>query len=206
MIKVGLVEDNEKYRKALELLMSKNPELKIVFSIADCKNLLNKIGACPDVVIMDIDLPGISGIEGVRLLKQNCPDTNVFILTMFEDEEFIFESIKAGAIGYLLKKDPPKRILEAVTKIHKGEPIISGKIARNMLQYFSTPPPKNLLLEYSLSRRETQILELLMKGFTYKEISEECFISLDTVFTHIRSIYKKLDVRSKAEIIIKFRE
>jgi len=204
MIEVGIIEDNEKYRTALELLLGNNPEIKIVFSIVDCNDLTNNISHCPDVIIMDIDLPGRSGIEGVRIMKDRCSDVNIFMLTMFEDEEFIFESIKAGAIGYLLKKDPPKRILEAVEKIHKGEPIISGKIARKMLQYFSSPRTSPQLEEYSLSRRETEVLQLLMKGLTYKEISEQCFISMDTVFSHIKNIYKKLNVRSKAEIILRF--
>jgi DNA-binding NarL/FixJ family response regulator len=203
MIKVGIIEDNEKYRKALELLLSNNHELKIVFSIVDCNDLAVMAVPCPDVVIMDIDLPGLSGIDGVRIMKERCPEVNIFMLTMFEDEEFIFESIKAGAIGYLLKKDPPKRILEAVEKIHNGEPIISGKIARRMLQYFSSPETAQLQ-EYSLSRRESEVLQLLMKGLTYKEISEQCFISMDTVFSHIKNIYKKLNVRNKAEIILRF--
>jgi DNA-binding NarL/FixJ family response regulator len=204
MITVGIIEDNEKYRRALELLLSNNKELKIVFSIVHCNDLAGMVSFCPDVVIMDIDLPGRSGIDGVRLMKERCPDVNIFMLTMFEDEEFIFESIKAGAIGYLLKKDPPKRILEAVEKIHNGEPIISGKIARRMLQYFSTPGTSTQLAEYDLSRRESEVLQLLMKGHTYKEISEQCFISMDTVFSHIKNIYKKLNVRSKAEIILRF--
>lgn len=204
MIRVGIIEDNEKYRKALELLLSNNPKITIIFSIVDCNDLEKSISSCPDVIIMDIDLPGISGIDGVRIMKERCSDVNIFMLTMFEDEEFIFESIKAGAIGYLLKKDPPKRILDAVEKIHNGEPIISGKIARRMLQYFSSPSISAQLAEYSLSRRELEVLELLMKGLTYKEISEQCFISLDTVFSHIKNIYKKLNVRNKAEIILRF--
>lgn len=151
-------------------------------------------------------MPGMTGIEGVRLVKQHCPDTNIFMLTVFEDEENIFEAIKAGAIGYLLKKDPPEEILEAIRNIHRGETVMNGKIARKVLQYLSKPEPKQPGFDdYNLTPREKEILELLIKGLSYKEISAKCFISIDTLFSHIRKIYGKLNVHSRSEISARFR-
>ncbi len=109
MIKVGIVEDNEAYRKALQILLSKTPDIEVVYSAENCDHIVNNGFDCVDVVVMDIEMPGISGIEGVRLLKEHCPDTNIFMLTTYDDEKNIFEAIKAGAIGYLLKKILPKK-------------------------------------------------------------------------------------------------
>jgi DNA-binding NarL/FixJ family response regulator len=155
---------------------------------------------------MDIEMPGISGIEGARVVKEKCPDTNIFMLTVFEDDENIFEAIKAGAIGYLLKKDPPEQILEAIRKVHRGETVMNGKIARKVLQYLSKPEPKQRGFDdYKLTPREKEILELLIKGLSYKEIAAKCFISIDTLFSHIRKTYTKLNVHSRAEIAARFR-
>jgi DNA-binding NarL/FixJ family response regulator len=207
MIKVAIIEDNEAYRKALQTLVSLTADLELVYSASDCKNLAETIGViCPDVIVMDIEMPGISGIEGVRQVKEHCPDTNIFMLTVFEDDENIFESIKAGAIGYLLKKDPPEEILEAIRKVHRGESVINGKIARKVLQYFSKAEPKRPHFDdYNLTPREKEILELLIKGLSYKEIATKCFISLDTLNSHIRNIYSKLNVHSRSEIAARFR-
>jgi DNA-binding NarL/FixJ family response regulator len=207
MIKVALIEDNEAYRKALQTLVTRTADLEIVYSAEDCRNIGDTIAAiCPDVIIMDIELPGISGIEGVRLVKEHCPNASIFMLTVFEDDQNIFESIKAGATGYLLKKDPPEEILEAIRKAHRGETAMNGRIARKVLQYFSKSPAKEPNFEdYKLTPREKEILELLMKGLSYKEIAAKCFITLDTMFSHIRKIYSKLNVHSRAEIAAKFR-
>lgn len=207
MIKVAVIEDNNAYRKALQTLITHTTDLELVFSASNCNNIKEIISAiCPDVFIMDIDMPGINGIEGVRLVKEHCPEANVFMLTVFEDDDNIFESIKAGAIGYLLKKDPPEEILEAVRKVYRGESVMNGKIARKLLQYFSKQDPKEAdFSEYNLTPREKEILEHLMKGLSYKEIALKCFVSLDTIFSHIRKIYSKLNVHSRAEITAKFR-
>jgi DNA-binding NarL/FixJ family response regulator len=207
MIRVAVIEDNDAYRKALQTLMGQNGTFQIVYSAASCKNISQAISLiCPDVIIMDIGLPGISGIECIQRVKKHCPDTNIIMLTTFDDDDKIFESIRAGAVGYLLKTDPPNDILEAIGKIYIGESVMNGKIARKMLQYFSGKKKVNKSLEqYDLTYREKDILELLMKGYSYKEIASDCSISLDTVFSHIRNIYKKLGVHSRSEIAARFR-
>ncbi len=206
MIKVGIVEDNEAYRKALHILLSKTNDIEVVYSAENCDHIVTNVFECVDVLIMDIEMPGISGIEGVRLLKEQCPDTNIFMLTTYDDEKNIFEAIKAGAIGYLLKKDPPEEILNAIRKANNGETVMNGKIARKVLQYFSgKEQKKDVFKDYSLTAREKEILLLLMDGLSYKEIAAKCFISLDTIFSHIRKIYSKLNVHSRSEISAKFR-
>ena len=207
MIRVAIIEDNEAYRKSLEALISKTNDLEIVYTAHNCKAIAETIAIIlPDVLIMDIEMPGVSGIEGVKLIKQHSPDTNIFMLTVFEDEANIFESIKAGAIGYLLKKDPPENILNAIRQVHRGESIMNGKIARKVLQFFNTKEVvRPSLEEYKLTRREKEILELLMNGLSYKEIASQCTITMDTMFSHIRKIYTKLNVHSRSEIAARFR-
>lgn len=207
MIRVAIIEDNEAYRKALETFISKAVDIEIVYTASDCKGIAQTIGVImPDVMIMDIEMPGLTGIEGVKIVKDVSANTNIFMLTVFEDEHNIFESIKAGAIGYLLKKDPPESILEAIRKAYNGEAIMNGKIARKVLEFYSKKEKtKNNWEEYKLTGRETEILQLLMKGLSYKEIAAQCFISIDTIFSHIRKIYSKLNVHSRSEIAAKFR-
>jgi len=207
MIRIAIFEDNLSFMKAMQVLIAAQADMLLAFSAESLAEIgtLYKIGA--DVVIMDIDLPGLSGIEGIRLLKENLPAAAIFVLTVFEEEEKIFESIKAGAQGYLLKKDPPEKIIEAIYTVYKGESILNGKIARKMLEYFSLQEGKRLrqLEEYNLTRREKEILLLLIDGKSYKVIADECGISMQTLFTHIRNIYNKLNIHSRAEIAAKFR-
>jgi DNA-binding NarL/FixJ family response regulator len=207
MIRVAIIEDNVAYRKALETLISKTEDLEIVYTASDCTALSQTVEIItPDVMIMDIEMPGLTGIEGVKVVKEKSPATNIFMLTVFEDEQNIFESIKAGASGYLLKRDPPEEILNAIRKVHIGEAIMNGKIARKVLEYYSKKPaPKESWEEYNLTNREKELLELIIKGLSYKEIAAQCFISIDTVFSHIRKIYSKLNVHSRSEISARFR-
>lgn len=209
MIRLAIIEDNEAYRKSLQALVGKANDIELVYSGATCHHIVEAVDIiAPDVVIMDIDLPEINGIEGVRLLKQKHPNLNVFMLTVFEDEDKIFESIKAGAVGYLLKKDPPDSIIEAIGKVARGESVMNGKIARKILAFFALKEQKEqaMLDDYHLTRREKEILQLLMNGDTYKQIAATCFVSLDTVFSHVRKIYAKLNVHSRAEIAARFRQ
>jgi DNA-binding NarL/FixJ family response regulator len=207
MIKLAIIEDNSAYRTALQLFISKAPDINIVYTAQDLTDISQQIKTTsPDIVIMDIDLPIMSGIEGTRLIKEIRPDINILILTVFEDEEKIFQSIKAGALGYLLKKDSPDKIIDAIRTIQQGESVMNGQIARKILTYFSKEvrmPPD--LQEYNLTKREKEILQLLIEGLPYKEIASRCFISIDTVFSHIRKIYAKLRVNSRAEISARFR-
>lgn len=207
MIKVAIFDDNQQYRNALEALINVHQEIKLIHAASNLNSLDKKMkDLAPDVCIMDIQIPGKNGIEGTRIIKQVSPETNVLILTVFEDDDYIFESVKAGAVGYLLKKDPPEMIIEAIKKIATGETIMNGKIARKVLDFFSRQNGKpNLVEEYGLTRREKEILELLMTGMTYKEIALKSFISLDTMYTHTRNIFTKLNVHSRAEIAAKLR-
>jgi DNA-binding NarL/FixJ family response regulator len=207
MIRVAIVEDNLSFMKAMQVLISGQPDMLLSFTAGSLATIETLYTTGTDVVIMDIDLPVVSGIEGVRLIRENLPSAAIFVLTVFEEEEKIFESIKAGAQGYLLKKDPPERIIEAIYAVHKGESILNGKIARKMLEYFAEQEKKRKqqLDVYSLTRREKEILLLLIDGKSYKMIADTCNISMQTLFTHVRNIYNKLDIHSRAEIAAKFR-
>ncbi len=207
MIRLCIIEDNIAYRKALELFISRVADFDIVYINDRLEKIQDVVRANnPDVFILDIDLPVTSGIEGIRLIKEINPDANILMLTVFEDEEKIFQSVKAGALGYLLKKDPPEKIIQAIRSIHAGESIMNGQIARKILNYFSKElPAKPSFSDYNLTRRETEILQLLIDGLSYKEIAARCFISIDTVFSHIRKIYSKLKVNSRSEIAARFR-
>jgi DNA-binding NarL/FixJ family response regulator len=155
---------------------------------------------------MDIDLGSESGIEGVEKIGTTFPKAGIFMLTVFEDEEKIFQSIKAGALGYLLKKDSPDKIVQAIRNIYKGESVMNGQVARKLLNYFSKQKePKTGFEAYHLTKREHEILLLLMDGLSYKEIAAKCFISIDTLNSHIRKVYTKLNVHSRSEIAAKFR-
>jgi DNA-binding NarL/FixJ family response regulator len=206
MIRVAIVEDNISFMKAMQVLISNQPDMLMVYTADNLNDAEALYHAAPDVVIMDIDLPFKSGIEGVKMLKENLPDTAVFMLTVFEDEEKIFDSIKAGAQGYLLKKDPPEKIIEAIHAVYNGESMMNGKIARKMLDYFSAKEKNRTqqLDEYNLTKREKEILQLLIDGKSYKIIADTCHISMHTLFTHTRNIYNKLNIHSRAEIAAKF--
>ena len=154
MISVSIVEDNQTYKQALLTYLQKATDLSVVFTGASLADISALIAAKPDVVIMDINLGKDSGIEGVRLVKEALPTTQVMMLTVFEEEEKIFQSLKAGAIGYLLKKDPPEKILEAIRSLHRGEGVMNGVVARKILTYFQQPV-KSLpnLDDYHLTQR-----------------------------------------------------
>ncbi len=184
MIRVAIVEDNLSYLKAMQVLISSQPDMLLVYTAENLFELKALCHAEPDVVILDIDLPVRSGIEGVQLIKEELPQIGIFMLTVFEDEEKIFSSIKAGAQGYLLKKDSPEKIIEAIKAIYNGESIMNGKIARKMLEYFTRKENKRQreLEQYNLTKREKEILELLINGKSYKQIADTCTISIQTFF------------------------
>jgi len=156
----------------------------------------------PDVVLMDINLPGMNGVECVRKLKQLIPETQVMMLTAYEDTENIFNSLAVGASGYMLKQTPPQELLDAVRDVHKGGSPMTSHIARKVVASFQRTGSSARELE-SLTTREQEVLEFLAKGFLYKEIADAMGISYDTVHTHIRKIYEKLHVRSRTEAVAK---
>lgn len=200
-ITVAIVEDNTQLRDGLCQLIQGTPGFRCVGSFSACDQLLKSVEAVrPDVVLMDIGLPGMSGIEGVQQLKVLRPETEVLMLTVFEDESKIFDSICAGASGYLLKKTQPTRILEAIQEIHDGGAPMTGKIARKVLSAFQNAPYP-VQKDFRLSDRERDVLGGLINGLSYKMIADQCGISIDTVRSHIRHIYEKLHVNSKAQAI-----
>jgi RNA polymerase sigma factor (sigma-70 family) len=201
-IRVAIVEDTEIIRESLTMLVSSSDGFECIAIFGDAEEALSKIPSlCPDVILMDIGLPGISGIECVRQLKTQCENTQYLMCTIFDDDENIFEALKAGATGYILKKTPPAKILEAITELHQGGSPMSGQIARRVIQAMHQPKTNDALK--SLTERETEILHLLAKGFRYKEISDQLHISIATVRTHIHNIYEKLQVQSRTDALNK---
>jgi len=204
MIKVAIFEDNENLRISLYHLIHGTPGYQCVGAFADCSNLLKNIkDTAPDVVLMDIAMPGINGIEGVRMLKDKYPDLKVMMQTIFEDNEKIFESILAGASGYILKNTSPSRILEFIKETYEGGAPMSPSVATKVLKMMAQRPPGAKTDTFNLSDREKEILTCMVDGMSYKLIADTCFISVDTVRGHIRRIYEKLHVHSKSEAVAK---
>ena len=203
-IRVAIFEDNKNLRDSLFQLIDGSPGFKCVGAFPNCNELYNDIRQSkPDVVLMDIEMPGISGIEAVWLIKENYPEVKILMETIFEEDEKVFASICNGAEGYILKNTPPAEILEAIREIHEGGAPMTPSIASKMLKMFRAQSTPHKQQEVGLSLREKEILTCLVEGMSYKMIAEHCFISLDTVNGHIRNIYKKLQVHSKSEAVVK---
>jgi DNA-binding NarL/FixJ family response regulator len=206
MIQTAIIEDDPRYRDLLMSILGSSDRITNVFSADHCVNVVADARKHkPDVVIMDINLPHKSGIQGVEDLKRVFPGIKVIMLTVFEDEDKIFAAIKAGADGYLLKKDSPQKVIDSIIDVYEGKSSMNGIIARKVLEYFQKKPVIKNPDEYSLTKREHEILELLISGLSYKEIAEKCFISVQTLNSHIKNIYNKLGVHSRAEASAKFR-
>lgn len=170
----------------------------------NCNNLLKNISQTkPDVVLMDIEMPGINGIEAVAMIKEEFPEIKILMETIFDDDEKIFNSICAGAEGYILKHTTPAEIMEAITEIHDGGSPMTPSIANRVLKMVKVRPESGRKESFDLSTREKEILTCLVKGMSYKMIADTCFISIETVNVHIKNIYKKLHVHSKSEAVAK---
>ncbi|MDZ7291384.1 MAG: response regulator transcription factor [candidate division KSB1 bacterium] len=201
-ISVVVIEDNEKFRNGLAQLIEGTPGYRCVGTFSDCEKALPEIcNLLPDVILMDIGLPGMSGIEGVKAIKACLPEIEILMLTIYEDDAKVFDSLYAGASGYLLKKTAPAKILEAITEIHDGGSPMSPKIARKVLDLFHKTAPAEETEQ--LSSREKEILQLLVEGLSYKAIGKRLFISPHTVRAHLKNIYEKLHVHSKSEAAVK---
>jgi DNA-binding NarL/FixJ family response regulator len=203
MIIVAIVEDIKEIREGLQFLIDGSDGFACPETFATGEQAVPGIQeSCPDVVLMDINLPGINGIECVRQLKQKCRDTQFIMSTVYEDDDSIFESLKAGAAGYLLKKTEPSKILQAITEVYNGGSPMSAQIARKVISSFQH---KNSIDESDvLTPKEKEILKALSKGLRYKEIAAEMNISIETVRSHARHIYEKLQVQSRTEALNKF--
>jgi DNA-binding NarL/FixJ family response regulator len=202
-IKVALVEDDGGVRENLAALVGSKKDFLCTGAYANAELALRQMpNNWPDVVLMDINLPNMSGIELVAKLKEQRPTLQVIMLTVYGDHEQIFNSLKRGASGYLLKKTPPAKILEAIRDVQSGGAPMSNAIARQVVQYFQKSPPAGQT--ESLTKREHEILACLAQGQQYKEIADSLSISLETVRAHVRHIYEKLHVRSRTEAVVKF--
>lgn len=201
-IKVTVFEDNRSLRQGLYQLINGSEGFTCVAAFEDCLNLLKNIEETkPDVVLMDIQMPGINGIEAVRTLREKYPDLKILMQTIFEDNEKIFNSILAGASGYILKNTSPSRFLDFIRETYEGGAPMSPSVATKVLKLVVQQAPSANVNTFNLSEREKEILSCLVKGMSYKLIADACFISIDTVRGHIRNIYEKLHVHSKGEAI-----
>ena len=203
-ITVSIVEDNEQLRGTLARVLNRAEGFACVGQFATAEDALQRLPQEPPaVVLMDINLPGMNGVECVRQLKPLCPEIQVIMLTVYEDTESIFNALAAGATGYLLKRTPRAELLEAIRDVLKGGSPMSAHIARKVVQSFQRPataaPPTD-----DLSPREKEVLDCLAQGFLYKEIADKLGISYETVHTYIRRIYEKLQVRTRTEAVAKF--
>jgi DNA-binding NarL/FixJ family response regulator len=196
-IKVFIYDDNSARRDSLKALMELSPELQYAGEGINCLHVINDMQTYfPDVVLMDINMPGADGIAGLKAIKKQLPHIKVLMQTVFDDTDKIFECIRNGASGYILKKDSPQRILQAIQEVYDGGAVMNPGIALKVLDYFQ---PKKI--ESPLSARETQVLILLAEGLSYKLVADKLFLSFNTVNTHVKHIYEKLHVSSLGEAI-----
>jgi DNA-binding NarL/FixJ family response regulator len=203
-ITVAIVEDNEQLRATLARVLNRADGFKCISHYGSAEAALPSLPKDrPQVILMDINLPGMNGVECVRQLKQLLPATQVMMLTVYEDTENIFNALAAGAAGYLLKRTKSSELLEAIREVHRGGSPMTTHIARKVTQSFqragASPQPTE-----NLSEREQEVLDCLSQGFLYKEIAEKLGISYETVHTYIRRIYEKLQVRTRTEAVAKF--
>jgi DNA-binding NarL/FixJ family response regulator len=205
MINVVIVEDNKNIREGLAVLINGTPDFNCTGFYSDCESFLEELSSISaDVVLMDIGLPGMNGIEGVKRAKQIDPELNILMLTVYEENEIVYDALCAGACGYLVKKTPPLRLLEAIREIYEGGSPMSSQIARKVINTFQKSKAiQNETTQFDLTSREKDVLQGLVDGSNYQEISDTLFISIDTVRHHIRNIYRKLHVHSQTQAVAK---
>ncbi|MBZ4187914.1 response regulator transcription factor [Niabella beijingensis] len=203
-IHVAVFDDNAYRRDSLSMLINASPRMTCTGTFFDCSNVITDVRkADPDVVLMDIDMPNVNGIEGVKIIKVNFPRIQVLMQTVYEDDNKIFASICAGASGYILKKSPPAQLIQAIEDVYNGDAAMTASIAKKVLTAFQ----KNVFFENNeeveLTGREKEILNLLVKGYTRKMVASACNLSIHTVNTHIKNVYEKLQVNSVSEAVVK---
>ena len=203
-IRVAIFEDNRNLREGLFNLIESTDGFICAGAFANCQRVVENIEETfPDVILMDIEMPVVSGIEAVGKIRERFPDLKILMETIFEEDEKIFQSICNGAQGYILKNTPPKEILNAIREIYEGGAPMSPIIASKVLRMFKKNLSKEKDSSHNLSVREKEILKFLVEGMSYKLIAARCFISIETVNGHIKNIYKKLQVHSKSEAVVK---
>src|SRR4051812_24333094 len=203
-IKVAIVDDDEGIRASIQALIRKAPALKLAGDYPDAESALKEIPKNPpDVVLMDINLPGIKGVECVRQLKAALPEIQFLMLTVYEDSDSLFNSLKAGASGYLLKRTASTRLLDAIRDVHSGGSPMTPQLARRVVQFFSRPSANDASVS-NLTAGEKEFLAQLANGYAYKEIADRMNISIDTVRSYVRTVYEKLHVHSRTEAVVKY--
>jgi DNA-binding NarL/FixJ family response regulator len=204
MIAVGIVEDDAGVRRSLEWLLKSSPEFSCVGACASAEEAWRVLPkAAPEIVLMDINLPNHSGIECTARLKELLPSVQIVMITVYAEAEKVYNALRAGASGYILKRSTPERILQAIREVHAGGVPMSSEIARKVLGAFREPAPRSEP-EHNLSRREQEVLELLAEGSSNKVIAEKLSLSIETVTWHLRHIYAKLHVRSRTQAALRF--
>jgi DNA-binding NarL/FixJ family response regulator len=202
-VKVAIIEDRREIRDGLTMLIDGTEGFRCTGSYRSMEEALARLGSdVPDVALCDIGLPGMSGIEGMQILKQRFPDLLLLMLTVYDDDERIFDALCAGACGYLLKKTPPAKLLEALSEAVKGGSPMSPEVARRVIALFRDIRPPDRA-DYQLTPHETRILKLLVEGHNYKTAAFELNVSINTISFHMRHIYEKLQVHSKSEAVAK---
>ncbi len=202
--RIVIFDDNIKRRESLEMLIDLSDDMICVGSFPDCSNVLNNIDKSePDLVLMDIDMPNVNGIEGVTIIRTKYPHLKILMQTVFEDDEKLFACIRAGADGYILKKAQPQELLDAINEALEGGAPMTPSIARQVLRFVGSTENKQKSEDFKLTARETEILSLLVQGLSYKMIASRCFVSLPTVNSHVQHIYEKLQVNSAVEAVTK---
>jgi DNA-binding NarL/FixJ family response regulator len=203
LIHVVIFEDNKHLRETFQFLLSNSVGFSCTGAYADCSNLLAEIAANPcDVVLMDIEMPGMNGIDATKLIKQNFPHINILIQTVFHEDEYIFNAICAGASGYILKSTTPDGYLQAIKDVQAGGSPMTPGIARRVLELFKSKlSPDTPAKDYNLTTQEKKVLQLLVQGKSYKMIAAELFVATDTVKSHVSNIYAKLHVHSGTEAV-----
>ncbi len=205
MTTIAIVEDNPGIAAGLQRIVESTPECQCVGVWHSGEEALVKVPAFrPDVVLMDIHMPGISGIEATARLKEELPELQVIMVTVYRDHDKIFDALKAGACGYLLKRSSPDEVRRAIAEVRAGGAPMSAEIARRVVEAFYRPVVKGEAV-VKLSKRETEILELLTQGLTNKEIADRLGLSVETVRVHLRRTYDKLHVHSRTEAVVKYR-
>ena len=203
-INVVVFDDNKSRLNSLHLLINQSANMNCVGMFEDCTDVISKINDTkPDVVLMDIDMPRISGIEGVRILRKEFPSLCIIMQTVFEDDDKIISAISAGANGYILKKTHPLKIIEGIAEVMKGGAPMTAFVARRVMELFQKNLGNQISNDYKLTEREKGVLSGLVKGLSYKMIADELNISVYTVNSHVRNIYEKLQVHSVAEAVSK---
>ncbi|HRC32846.1 MAG TPA: response regulator transcription factor [Bacteroidia bacterium] len=204
-IKVVVFDDNKTLRDGLQMMISLSGSLECIGAFTDCRNVVNVISELqPDVVLMDIDMPYVDGLQGLNLLRKKFPDLKIIMQTVFEDDDKIFAAICAGADGYLLKRTQPHDLIKGIIEVMEGGAPMTPIVARQVLRLFNNKNniPKSIE-KFELTARELEILGYLVKGLSYKMIAEKCFVSFATISTHVRHIYEKLQVHSVSAAVAK---